>query len=68
MPLDGCDVLLGMPWFHCLKASTQFFEKKISFTHRGRNIVLDVILKGDLVPQESYFCVLGVCKREGGSV
>ena len=58
MPLDGCDVLLGMPWFHRLKASAQFFEKKIAFTHRGRNIVLDVQLKGDSVPLVSASAIL----------
>ena len=50
MPLEGCDVLLGMPWFHRLKASTDFFHRKIAFSHRGKSIVLDVKLKGDSIP------------------
>ena len=63
MPLDGCDVLLGMPWFHRLKASAQLFEKKIAFTHRGRNIVLDVKLKGDSVLLVSASAISHVIKH-----
>ena len=62
MPLDGCNVFLGMPWFHRLKASSEFFDKKIAFTHRGRNIVLDVKLKGDSVPFVSALAISKVIK------
>lgn len=50
MPLEGCDVIMGMPWFHRVKATTNFFDKKITFSFRGRNVVLDVKLKGDSAP------------------
>lgn len=46
MPLEGCDVFLGMPWFHRVRVSTDFFERKIAFFHRGRSVVLDSKLKG----------------------
>ena len=63
MPLEGCDVLLGMPWFHRLKASAQFYDKKIAFTHRNRDIVLDVKLKGDSVPLVSASAISKVIKH-----
>ena len=28
MPLEGCDVLLDMPWFHKVKALADFFEER----------------------------------------
>ena len=63
MPLDGYDVLLDMPWFHRLKASAEFFDKTIAFTHRGRNTGLDVKLKGASVPIVSASAISKVIKN-----
>ncbi|MCO5599148.1 hypothetical protein L7F22_053248 [Adiantum nelumboides] len=50
MPLEGCDVLLGLPWFYNHKAVLDSFNKTITLAIRGRKIVLDVKLKGESVP------------------
>ncbi|MCO5561626.1 hypothetical protein L7F22_015247 [Adiantum nelumboides] len=47
MPLEGCDVLLGMPWCHRLHAAVDTFNKKITFVHRGKTHLVDVKLKDD---------------------
>ena len=60
MPLEGCDVLLGMSWFHKVRARADFFDRKIAFSFRGRSIVLDVKLKGDSVPVVSA-SVISIC-------
>ncbi|MCO5557152.1 hypothetical protein L7F22_010710 [Adiantum nelumboides] len=49
MPLEGCDVLLGMPWFYNHKAVLDSFNKTITLEIRGRKIVLDVKLQGESV-------------------
>ncbi|MCO5551655.1 hypothetical protein L7F22_005159 [Adiantum nelumboides] len=36
MPLEGCDVMLGMPWFYNHKAVLDSFNKKITLENRGR--------------------------------
>ncbi|MCO5575205.1 hypothetical protein L7F22_029002 [Adiantum nelumboides] len=50
MPLEGCDVLLSMPWLYNHKAVLDSFNKTVTLEIRGRKIVLDVKLKGELVP------------------
>ncbi|MCO5596931.1 hypothetical protein L7F22_051002 [Adiantum nelumboides] len=50
MPLEGCDVLLGMLWFYNHKAVLDSFKKTVTLEIRGRKIVLDVKLKGESVP------------------
>ncbi|MCO5558908.1 hypothetical protein L7F22_012498 [Adiantum nelumboides] len=57
MPLEGCDVLLGMPWFYNHKAVLDSFNKTVTLENRGRKIVLDVKLKGESVPLVSASAV-----------
>jgi len=47
MPLEGCDVLLGMPWYFKNDVQFQSRAKKLIFQYKGRNIVIDVKLKGE---------------------
>ena len=63
MPLEGCDVILGMPWFHRVRAKADFFDRKITFSFRGRSIVRDVKLKGDSVPVVSTAAISKVIKN-----
>ena len=63
MPLEGCDVLLGMSWFHRLRASADFFHRKITFSHRGKFIVLNVKLKGDSIPVVTAAAIAKVIKN-----
>ncbi|MCO5564784.1 hypothetical protein L7F22_018452 [Adiantum nelumboides] len=53
MPLEGCDVLLGMPWFYNQKAVLDSFNKT----------VLDVKLKGESVPLVSASAVPRLMKQ-----
>ncbi|MCO5556902.1 hypothetical protein L7F22_010457 [Adiantum nelumboides] len=50
MPLEGCDVLRGMPWFYNHKAVLDSFNKKITLEIRSRKIVPDVKLKDESMP------------------
>ena len=50
MPLEGCDVLLGMPWCHRKHAVLDAFNRKITLIHRDKTLTLDVKLKGESVP------------------
>ena len=63
MPLEGCDVLLGMPWCHRVKAVVDTFNRKISLTHKGKSIILDVKLKGESVPVVSASAISSVMKN-----
>ncbi|MCO5547110.1 hypothetical protein L7F22_000552 [Adiantum nelumboides] len=63
MPLEGCDVLLGMPWFYNHKAVLDSFNKKVTLEIKGRKIVLDVKLKGESVPLVSASAVPRVMKQ-----
>ena len=45
-PLVHQDVILGMPWFHCLYAKIQFPEKIVSFTHNDKEISIKAQHKG----------------------
>lgn len=62
MPLEGCDVLLGMPWHHKNDVKVAAREKKLYFTHKGRDIVIDVKLKGESVPVVSACAVSKLMK------
>ncbi|MCO5558963.1 hypothetical protein L7F22_012554 [Adiantum nelumboides] len=44
MPLEACDVLLGISWCHILHAMVETCNKKITFVRRGKVQVLDVKL------------------------
>ena len=50
MPLSGCDVLLGMPWLHRVRAMVDVYGRKITVTLRGKQHILDVKLKGESIP------------------
>ncbi|MCO5555891.1 hypothetical protein L7F22_009435 [Adiantum nelumboides] len=51
MPLEGCDVLLGIPWYHKNSAVVDYQARKTTLTtEKGRSIVLDIKLKGESVP------------------
>ncbi|MCO5560648.1 hypothetical protein L7F22_014265 [Adiantum nelumboides] len=63
MPLEGCDVLLGMPWFYNHKAVLDSFNKTVTLEIRGRKIVLDVKLKGKTVPLGSASAVPRLMKQ-----
>ncbi|MCO5569278.1 hypothetical protein L7F22_022990 [Adiantum nelumboides] len=62
-PLEGCDVLLGMPWFYNHKAVLDSFNKLVTLEIRGREIVLDVKLKGESVPLVSSSAVPTLMKQ-----
>ncbi|MCO5584291.1 hypothetical protein L7F22_038215 [Adiantum nelumboides] len=51
MPLEGCDVLLGIPWYNKNNAVVDYRARKATLTtEKGRSIVLDIKLKGESVP------------------
>jgi len=49
-PLQHQDVILGTPWFDRLGASIKFPERKVSFSYRGKDILLDVSEAGNTIP------------------
>ncbi|MCO5612907.1 hypothetical protein L7F22_067180 [Adiantum nelumboides] len=63
MPLEGCDVLLGMPWFYNHKAVLDSFNKTVTLEIRGKKIVLDVNLKGESVPLVSTSAIPRLMKQ-----
>ncbi|MCO5556370.1 hypothetical protein L7F22_009918 [Adiantum nelumboides] len=63
MPLEGCDVLLGMPWFYNHKAILDSFNKTVALEIKGRKIVLDGKLKGKSVPLVSASIVPRLMKQ-----
>ncbi|MCO5591575.1 hypothetical protein L7F22_045562 [Adiantum nelumboides] len=50
MPLDGCDVLLGIPWMFRVQGIMDAYNKKIIVQSRGKTYILDVKLKGESIP------------------
>lgn len=40
MPLEYCDVLLGMSWFHRGKPMLDAYNRQIALTYVGRSVVL----------------------------
>ncbi|MCO5569874.1 hypothetical protein L7F22_023588 [Adiantum nelumboides] len=51
MPLEGCDVLLGIPWYHKNNNVVDYRARKATLTtEKSRSIVLDIKLKGESVP------------------
>ncbi|MCO5603352.1 hypothetical protein L7F22_057502 [Adiantum nelumboides] len=63
VPLEGCDVLLGMPWFYNHKAVLDSFNKTITLEIRGRKIVLDVKHKGESMSLVSASAVPRLMKQ-----
>ncbi|MCO5570133.1 hypothetical protein L7F22_023850 [Adiantum nelumboides] len=41
MPLDGCDVLLGIPWLFRVQGILDAYNKKITVQSRGKALILD---------------------------
>ena len=62
MPLEGCDVLLGIPWSYRVHAVVDVHNKKISLVHKGKTHVLDVKSKGDSVPVVSALAISSLMK------
>ncbi|MCO5613336.1 hypothetical protein L7F22_067612 [Adiantum nelumboides] len=63
MPLQDCDVLLGIPWCYRLHAVVDTFHKKITLVHRGKTHFLDVKLKGESVPVVFASAISSVIKN-----
>ena len=63
MPLEGCDVLLGMPWLYRVHGILDSFKKTVTLEHRGKTHVLDVKLKGESVPVVSASAITSVIKN-----
>ena len=63
MPLEGCDVLLGMPWLYRVHGVLDSFKKTVTLVHRGKTHVLDVKLKGESVPVISASAITSVIKN-----
>ncbi|MCO5588577.1 hypothetical protein L7F22_042534 [Adiantum nelumboides] len=63
MPLDGCDVLLGIPWLFRVQGILDAYNKKIIVQSRGKTLILDVKLKGESIPTISAFAISSVMKK-----
>ncbi|MCO5607490.1 hypothetical protein L7F22_061686 [Adiantum nelumboides] len=51
MPLEGCDVLLGIPWNHKNSTVVDYRARQATLTtEKGISIVLDIKLKGESIP------------------
>ena len=49
-PLQHQDVLLGMPWFHRMRAKLSLPDRVISFKHNDKEVSLKVDEKGHTIP------------------
>ena len=49
-PLKHEDVIIGAPWFDCIGATMKFFERKVFFSYRGKDIAPDVNSAGNTIP------------------
>ncbi|MCO5598239.1 hypothetical protein L7F22_052331 [Adiantum nelumboides] len=63
MPLDGCDVLLGIPWLFRVQGILDAYNKKITVQSRGKTLILDVKLKGESIPTVSASAISSVMKK-----
>ena len=63
MPLEGCDVLLGMPWLYKVHGVLDSFKKTVTLEQRGKTHVLDVKLKRESVPVISTLAITSVIKN-----
>ncbi|MCO5610706.1 hypothetical protein L7F22_064947 [Adiantum nelumboides] len=65
MPLDGCDVLLGIPWMFRVQGITDAYNKKLTVQSRGKTHILDVKLKRSLFPlYQNHGSPCVVCRVE----
>ncbi|MCO5570662.1 hypothetical protein L7F22_024389 [Adiantum nelumboides] len=63
MNLDGCDVLLGIPWMFRVQGIMDAYNKKITIQHRGKTHILDVKLKGESIPTVLASVITSVIKK-----
>ena len=63
MPIDGSDVILGMPWCYRVSAVVDTRNKKVKLTHRKKEHHLDVKLKGESIPLVSASAISKVMKK-----
>ena len=63
MPLEGCDVLLGIPWMYRVHGVLDAYNKTVTLEHRGKTHVLNVKLKGESVPIVSASAITSVIKN-----
>ncbi|MCO5578132.1 hypothetical protein L7F22_031970 [Adiantum nelumboides] len=63
MPLDGCDVLLGIPWLFRVQGIMDAYNKKITVQSRGKTLIQDIKLKGESIPTVSASAITSVMKK-----
>ncbi|MCO5549002.1 hypothetical protein L7F22_002468 [Adiantum nelumboides] len=63
MPLDGCDVLLGIPWMFRVQGILDAYNKKITVPSKGKTLIPDVKLKGESIPTVSASAITSVMKK-----
>ena len=62
-PLSSEDVILGAPWFYRMAASLEFPSRTISFTYRGRDIILSTEDRGNTIPIVSHTSIQKSIKK-----
>ena len=60
MPLEGCDVLLCIPWCHRKHVILDAYNRTITLVHKDKTHTLDVKLKGESVPVVSASAISSV--------
>ncbi|MCO5614699.1 hypothetical protein L7F22_068983 [Adiantum nelumboides] len=65
MSLDGCDVLLGIPWMFRVQGIMDAYNKKIIVQSRGKTHILDVKLKGECHQEVHADKCMATLKRLG---
>ena len=71
-PLDGCDVILGMPWHFRTHPIPDYVEKTLSFNFEGKPYVINAdvgdwqipIVKNHIAVKRACFRLHDFCKRE----
>ena len=56
-PIQHQDVLLGMPWFHRMRAKLSLRDRVISFQHDDEEVKLRVDEKGHTIPLVYYVSI-----------
>ena len=62
-PLSSEDVILGAPWFHHMAAKLKFPSRLISFTHRGREVIITTEDCGNTIPIVSHTSIQKSIKK-----
>ncbi|MCO5589307.1 hypothetical protein L7F22_043273 [Adiantum nelumboides] len=63
MPLDGCDVLLGIPWLFRVQGIMDAYNRKIIVQSKEKTLILDENLKGESIPTISTSAITSVMKK-----